>query len=61
MNTVYGIRPMRVQPWSRMEAFREHDIELIAGCIPFADVSAAFLEVSDGEIDQFGGGLLGRE
>jgi hypothetical protein len=44
-----------------MEAFREHDIELIAGCKPFPDVSTAFLEVADGEIDQFGGGFLGRE
>ena len=44
-----------------VEAFRKLDIELIACCIPFSDVPTAFLEVADGEIDQFGGGVFGGE
>ena len=47
--------------WSRIEALLEHDSELVPGRKPFADVSAAFLEVSDCQIDQFGCGFLGRE
>ena len=44
-----------------MGAFREHDIELIARCKPFPDVSAAFHEVAYGEVDQLGGRFVGRE
>lgn len=51
--------PCGAQPLSRMEAFCEHDIELIAGRKPFPDISAAFFEVADGQVDQLCGGLLG--
>ena len=34
---------------------------LIAGGKPFPDISAAFLEVADGEVDQLGCGVLGGE
>jgi len=35
--------------------------ELVAGCKPFSDISAIRFEVADGEIDQPGCSLVGRE
>ena len=34
---------------------------MIAGGKPFADIALSFLSVSDGEVDQLCGGLLGWE
>jgi hypothetical protein len=53
--------PCGFQRWSRIEALLEHDSELIAGSKPFSDIPPPFFEVADGQIDQFGGGLFGRE
>lgn len=53
--------PSGFQIRSRIDALREHNIELVSGCKPFPDITTAFLEVADGEIDQLGRCLLGRE
>ena len=46
---------------SRIEAILEHDSEPVTGGKPFSNIPAAVFEVSDGQINQFQCGLLGRE
>jgi len=53
--------PCGFQIRSRIEALVEHDSELISGGKPFPEISAAFLEVADGQVDQLRRGLLGWE
>jgi hypothetical protein len=47
--------------YSSVEALAEHYGELISGRKPFPNISTVLLEVADREIDQLGGGLVGRE
>lgn len=47
--------------YSSVEALAEHYGELIAGRKPFSDIATVFLEPSNGEIDQLGRSLVGRE
>ena len=58
---VSGLSHAGFQIQSRVEALTEHDSELVAGGKPLPDIPAAFLEVADGEINQLGGGIFGRE
>lgn len=43
MDSVYGVLPMWVYPRPRMEQFRKYDIDLVVGCKPLPDISAALL------------------
>ena len=61
MSSVYLACPMRVSDTSRIEALTKHDSELVTGGKPLPDIPATFLEVADGQIDQLGGGVFGRE
>ena len=61
MNSVYGVWPMRGSALVTHGNVLRIDIELIAGCKPVPDISAAFLEVADGETGQPGGRFPGRE
>jgi hypothetical protein len=61
MSSVYLACPMRVSDTSRIEALTEHDSELVAGGKPLPDIPAALLKVADGQLDQLGGSIFGRE
>lgn len=61
MNSVILAGPCGFQIQLRIEAFIEHHSELVPGGKPFPDISAAFLEVADRQINQLCCGLLSRE
>src|SRR6056297_1488348 len=47
--------------WVLILGLAEHYGEPVSGGKPFSDISAIPLEVADGEVDQPGRGLVGRE
>lgn len=58
---VYDRGACGFRSWSGGEPPLEHYGQLVSCCKPFSDGSACLIEVADGEADQLGGGILGRE